>query len=240
MSRRRFFVDAVRNGQAEIAGEEARHLTRVLRVEPGQVFEICDNAAVYLAEVESARKEHVVFQVREKLDPRPATVTLHLAAALIKFDHFEWMIEKATELGVSSIRPVIAVRSEKGLDRAADKRMERWRRIALEASQQARRDRLPSIELPAPLREVAARTSTCSLFFDEEGGTPVLNALPPVRSARDEVTLLIGPEGGWTEAERAWILSNGWTRASLGPLVLRAETAAISALAVVSAAWHAV
>lgn len=239
MSRRRFFVEAVRNGQAEIAGEEARHLTRVLRVEPGQVFEISDNAAVYLAQVESARKEQVIFQVHEKLDPRPATVTLHLAAALIKFDHFEWMIEKATELGVSSIRPVIAVRSEKGLDRAAEKRVERWQRIALEASQQARRDRLPCIELPAPLEQVAARDSTCRLFFDEDGGAPILQVLPARRAVRDQVTLLIGPEGGWTEPERTSILSRGWTRASLGPLVLRAETAAISALAVVSAAWQA-
>src|SRR5580658_9971425 len=90
--RRRFFVDQVRNGRAEIAGDDARHLTRVLRVEPGQRYEISDNRSVYLAEIETARKEHVVFRTLEKLPaPEPAP-KLILCAALIKFDHFEWMI----------------------------------------------------------------------------------------------------------------------------------------------------
>ena len=96
--RRRFFVDHVRNGQAEISGVDARHLTRVLRVEAGQRFEISDNRNVYLAEVETARKEQVVFRTLEKLPaPAPGDRVI-LCAALIKFDHFEWMIEKATEL----------------------------------------------------------------------------------------------------------------------------------------------
>src|SRR5712691_2139708 len=93
--RRRFFVDQVRNGRAQIEGDDARHLTRVLRVEPGQRYEISDNRNVYLAEVETARKEHVVFQAIEKLAEPPETVRLVLCAALIKFDRFEWMIEKA-------------------------------------------------------------------------------------------------------------------------------------------------
>src|SRR5258708_12417065 len=103
--RRRFFVDQVRNGHAEIAGEAARHLTRVLRVEPGQRYEISDNRSVYLAEVETARKEHVVFRALEKLASEPAEAKLILCAALIKFDHFEWIIEKATERGVAEIGP---------------------------------------------------------------------------------------------------------------------------------------
>ena len=135
-------MDEVRNGQAEIAGDEARHLTRVLRVEAGQRYEISDNRNVYLAEIETARKEHVLFRTIEKLPP-PAPPCFELCAALIKFDHFEWMIEKATELGVTEIVPVEATRSERGLEKAAAKRVERWRRIALEASQQSRRA-LPS------------------------------------------------------------------------------------------------
>src|SRR5579871_3591001 len=105
--RRRFFVDQVRNGHAEIAGEDARHLTRVLRVEAGQRYEISDNRSVYLAEVESARKEHVIFRMLEKLPVAGPAVRLILCAALVKFDHFEWMIEKATELGVAAIVPLV-------------------------------------------------------------------------------------------------------------------------------------
>src|ERR1700689_4420018 len=98
--RRRFFVDQVRNGRAELNGDDARHLTRVLRVEPGQRYEISDNSNVYLAEVETARKERVIFRTLEKLDAGPAPVRIALCVALFKFDRFEWMIEKATELGV--------------------------------------------------------------------------------------------------------------------------------------------
>src|SRR5258707_7165276 len=149
--RRRFFVEEVRSGKAEISGEDARHLTRVLRVEPGQRYEISDNRSVYLAEVETARKEHVVFRALEKLASEPAEAKLILCAALIKFDHFEWIIEKATELGVAEIVPVVCSRSERGLERAAHKRAERWRKSALWASQQSRRPHLPEVHHPEPL-----------------------------------------------------------------------------------------
>ena len=146
--RRRFFVEQVRNGQAEITGDDAAHLTRVLRVEVGQRYEISDNLNVYLAEIESARKSEVVFKTIEKFPVRDAGAHLILCAAIIKFDRFEWMIEKATELGASEIIPVICTRTERGLDKAAFKRVERWRRIALEASQQSRRSHLPEIHDP--------------------------------------------------------------------------------------------
>ena len=139
MSRRRFFVDEPRNGRARISGDRALHLTRVLRVEPGQRFELSDNHQLYLAEVELARKHEVVFHILEPLPFPEPSVRLHLLAALTKFDHFEWMLEKATELGVETVAPVNTERSEKGLERAAVKRAERWNRILLEASQQSRR-----------------------------------------------------------------------------------------------------
>src|SRR5580700_3340584 len=101
--RRRFFVDEVRSGRAEISGDDARHLTRVLRVEPGQRYEISDNRDVFLAEIETAHKDRVVFRALEKLETPAAGVRLILCAALVKFDRFEWMIEKATELGVAEI-----------------------------------------------------------------------------------------------------------------------------------------
>src|SRR5580658_10078302 len=105
MARRRFFVDRVENGHARIASQEAKHLTRVLRVEPGQKFEISDNCNVYLAEIESARKDLVTFAIVEKIEPRPPVVRATLLAALIRFERFEWMLEKATELGVERVIP---------------------------------------------------------------------------------------------------------------------------------------
>jgi 16S rRNA (uracil1498-N3)-methyltransferase len=235
--RRRFFVDEVRGGRAEISGDDARHLTRVLRVEAGQRYEISDNRHVYLAEVETARKEHVAFRTLEKLPSPAPAVRLILCAALIKFDHFEWMIEKATELGVSEIVPVETIRSERGLERAAHKRVERWRRIALESSQQARRAFLPEVAEPEPLRDALLRDATYKFALDENPATRPLNAsLPAARHVQDTVAMLIGPEGGWTEEERLQFTAAQWTPVSLGPLVLRAETAALAALAIVNSA----
>jgi 16S rRNA (uracil1498-N3)-methyltransferase len=232
--RRRFFVDEVRNGRAELSGDDARHLTRVLRVEPGQRYEISDNRNVYLAEIETARKEHVIFRTLEKMSLPAPTPKLILLAAIFKFDHFEWMIEKATELGVAQIVPVEATRSERGLERAAQKRMERWRRIALEASQQSRRTFLPEIEEPFAFDEALTFQASHRLVLDEDAETPRLIA--PVASAADSIAIFIGPEGGWTEEERAEFVAAGWTRVSLGPLILRAETAAVAALAIIGSA----
>jgi 16S rRNA (uracil1498-N3)-methyltransferase len=237
--RRRFFVDEVRNGHAEILGEDARHLTRVLRVEPGQRYEISDNRNVYLAEIETAHKERVLFRTLEPLESRDSPLRVSLCAALIKFDHFEWMLEKATELGVAEIVPVESVRSERGLERAAPKRLERWRRIALESSQQSRRARLPEIDDPVTLRDVLTHPATHRFALDEDpSAAPMLDAFPTERDPAATIALLIGPEGGWTSDERKEFVAAGWKPVSLGPTILRAETAAIAGLAVVNAAWH--
>ncbi len=237
--RRRFFVEQVRNGQAEISGEDAQHLTRVLRVEAGQHYEISDNHEVYLAEIETARKERVVFRTVAKLETVEPPVRMILCASLIKFDHFEWMIEKATEMGAERVIPVIAIRTEKGLEKAAGKRVERWRRLGVEASQQSRRARLPVIEQPLKWRQALSTNAAYRFALDENpGAPPFLSALPKFRAAGDTVALLTGPEGGWTDGERAEFSANGWTAVSLGTSILRAETAALAGLAVVSAAWQ--
>lgn len=239
--RRRFFVDEVRNGKAQIEGDEARHLTRVLRVEAGQRYEISDNRNIYLAEIETARKESVLFRTLEKLPAPPPSARFELYVALIKFDRFEWIVEKATELGVTEIVPVEATRSERGLEKAAAKRLERWRRIALESSQQSRRAHLPEIAEPVPLSQALARPATHRYVLDENSeGTTLFQALPAVRSAQDTIAILTGPEGGWTEEEHASFTNDaatGWTPVSMGSLILRAETAVVAALAVVTQAW---
>src|SRR4030095_1197601 len=111
MARRRFFVDEIRRGEAELEGEEAEHLTRVLRVETGQQYEICDGGRLYLAEVLEARKQRVRFRIVEPLEFAEAAAGIVVMMSLIKFDRFEWMIEKATELGVEKIIPLQADRS---------------------------------------------------------------------------------------------------------------------------------
>jgi len=243
MARRRFFVEEVRNGHAELLGEDAQHLARVLRAEPGQRFELSDNRSAYLAEIVELRKERVTFRILEGLPPESPAARITLFACLIKFDRLEWMIEKTTELGVHAILPVHAARSEKGLLAAAQKRVERWRRIARESSQQSRRVRIPEILAPQQLASAMRTPSAYSYFLDEAPqATPVLHALPPEeeRKTSDELSLFVGPEGGWTPAERAGLTTAHWTGVSLGPYTLRSETAAAAGLAVLANAWRTV
>jgi 16S rRNA (uracil1498-N3)-methyltransferase len=237
MARRRFFVDEFHNRRAEVSGDDAHHLTRVLRVERGQQYEVCDNNAAWVATVVEAHKARVVFELNEPIAAKQAFNPLTLYVALFKFDHLEWIVEKGTELGVESFRFVIAERSEKGLERAAEKRIERWRKIALESSQQSRRDRLPLLYEPVRLRDAAKQASGVKLLLDEECGTPLLNLLGANRRAESGVSLLTGPEGGWVHHERESLRQSGWTAVTLGPSILRAETAAIAAIAVVQSSF---
>jgi 16S rRNA (uracil1498-N3)-methyltransferase len=173
-----------------------------------------------------------VFRTLEKLETQPLTPRVILCAALFKFDRFEWMIEKATELGVTEITPVETARSDRGLERAAQKRVERWRRIALEASQQSRRSVLPAIHDPVRMEEALELPLRHRYALDENPGGPRFDQ---VLETSAEIAILVGPEGGWTAEERESFMRAGWTPVSLGPLILRAETAAIAALAIAAA-----
>ena len=179
MARRLFFVPEVRRGLAELTGTDAEHLVRVLRAEPGEVYEISDDRRAYLAKIQTARKSSVVFQVMEELPPEPERPSICLFPALFKFDRFEWMIEKATELGVARIEPFSAIRSERGLAQAAIKRVERWKRIAVEASQQSRRKRLPRLMFTpsAPSRYVIKQQPHPACLSTLEAAHEVLLAL---------------------------------------------------------------
>ncbi len=247
MSRRRFFVDEIRFGYAELQGEDAEHLARVLRAQPGQQFELSDNRGLYLAEVESVEKRRVRMRVLEALPFAEPRVRLTVLAALIKFDRFEWLVEKATELGVAAIVPVAAERSERGLEDAAVKRVERWRRIAREASQQSRRVRLPEIAGPVRLEPAARAAAGRRIYLEEAAGRPAADGkaqdaggnvcvtlAAALADATGEVTLAVGPEGGWTDGERERLVAAGFLPVTLGPTILRAETAALAAVAIAS------
>ncbi len=240
MARRRFFVSNIHNQKAELTGDDAHHLVRVLRVEPGQAYEISDGSSIWLATVAEARKSRVVFDVGERVPPKPLPVRVTLAFALIKFDRLEWILEKGTEAGVGTFLPVIAERSERGLERGAVKRRERLERIVTEAAQQSRRDALPLLRETLALHEAARESADVRLLLDEDpAAAPILNALPTPLKADAHVALLQGPEGGWTVDERANLIAAGWTPVSLGPQILRAETAAVAGVSIVISAWQA-
>ncbi len=237
MARRRFFVAAIRNGLAELHGEDARHLTRVLRAAAGQRYEISDNESVWLAEIVEARGERVVFRVVEALSAPEMPVRITLCAALVKFDRYEWAIEKATELGVERIVPVETARTEKGLREAAVKRAARWARIAREASEQSRRARVPEILPVAGLGAALAERAEWRYFLEEGSAAPLWRGLPADRARPATAALLVGPEGGWTDEERGAAAAAGWLAVSLAPQILRAETATAAAVAIVMNAW---
>lgn len=234
MARRLFYVDSIRAGAARLEGDTARHLRKVLRAEIGQKYELSDGHSLYLAEISALGKQLVEFKTLEELLPPPMPARVRLYASLIKFDHFEWMIEKATELGVERITPVAAFRSDHGLDRAAAKRLERWRRIAVEAGQQSRRIAPPLVDPAAGFDEALRDSCPRRLFLDEQRTAPPV--LPALAGAAAETAILTGPEGGWDERERRAAYDAGWQPVSLGPQVLRAETAAIAAIGIVMAA----
>jgi 16S rRNA (uracil1498-N3)-methyltransferase len=236
MARRRFFVPAIHDNTAELRGDDARHLARVLRAEAGQLYEISDNSAAWLAEIVETRGDRVVFRALEPLPPVVLPLAITLCAALVKFDRFEWMVEKATELGVGRILPVEAARTEKGLREAVRKRAERWTRVARESSEQSRRVQIPEILPAVSFKDALALAADLRWLMDESQAPPLLQLLPE-RRVPATAALLIGPEGGWTDAERQAAAAAGWQPASLGPLIVRAETAAASAVAILVNAW---
>jgi 16S rRNA (uracil1498-N3)-methyltransferase len=214
-------------------------MARVLRAEPGMEADVVAGGHVFHAEVAAVAADEVRFNLIAEVEADPA-LPVTLVMAVYKFDRMEWALEKATELGVAAVAPVIARRTEKHLARAAEKRVERWRRIAHEAAQQSRRSDLPVIHDPVILAERvrAASTATRIVLAEQERTTTLRYALDEVlRQEKAEMPVLeiaIGPEGGWAPEEEALFDANGWCAASLGPRILRAETAAIAALAVVA------
>jgi 16S rRNA (uracil1498-N3)-methyltransferase len=153
----------------------------------------------------------------------------------VKFDAFEFALEKATELGVCAIVPLAAARSEKALLAAALRRAERWKKILLEASQQSRRLRIPTLApLTKPEEAFAARSESQKILLSEHPDAPSLRNIlegSSAKSATVAAALAIGPEGGWADAEFECARQHGFREGSLGRLILRAETAVIAALA---------
>ena len=231
--RRRFFVESFEGQRATLRGENATHLARVLRAQPGQLYELSDGESVWLARVERAGCEAVEFSLVEALPVEKSHLEITLLLSIVKFDRFEWSLEKAAELGVKRIVPLAAVRSERALVTAAVKRARRWEKILYEAAQQARRLRPP--DLGGALRAVEAfarsEDGVRLLLSERQDAAPLRSALRT--KSQQKVTLAIGPEGGWTEEEFEAARAAGFAEVSLGANILRTETAVIAALAIV-------
>ena len=213
-----------------MTGDAAHHLGRVLRAGAGQLYELSDGKVAWLARIERAGRDEVTFELVEPIASRAPAFLTTLLLSIVKFDSFEWALEKATELGVHSIVPLAAARSEKALLQAAEKRSERWKKILLEASQQSRRISIPVLSGVEKPSAAFARASVAKLMLSERVGARPMRKILPAGGA-SQVTLAIGPEGGWTHEEFATAASAGFHEAALGNLILRTETAVIAALA---------
>jgi 16S rRNA (uracil1498-N3)-methyltransferase len=244
--RRRFFVERFEGGTAVVRGEEAHHLGRVLRAKPGQFYELSDGESVWLARTEGVGRDTVEFTLVERLPVHPAPLRITLLLAIVKFDRFEWAIEKATELGADEIVPLAAERSEKGLVAASMKRTARWEKILMESAQQSRRVRVPVLHDAASPRDSfrAANAQVRLLLSERAGAKPMRDLLElAVAAVRDgepaNLAIAIGPEGGWTDVEFAAGLGSGFVETALGANILRTETAVCAALAAAQYAFGA-
>lgn len=236
--RRRFFVDRFESHSAILHGDAADHLGRVLRAERGQLYELSDGARVWLAKVARvalAKRggSRIEFSLVEPLPAAAPRLQIDLLLSIVKFDRFEWCLEKATELGAANILPITAARTDKPLIAAAGRRRERWKRILVESAQQARRLRPPALlEIAAPERAFSESSAALKVVLSERREAPPLRDALHSATTASSVVLAIGPEGGWTDDELAAARKASFTEASLGENILRTETAVLAAMAV--------
>jgi 16S rRNA (uracil1498-N3)-methyltransferase len=232
MTRRRWIADRVEGHHAFLLGANAHHLFRVLRAQPGQQFDIAAEGVVRLGTIMHATANQIQFHLGEEV-AREVLPEVAVYLSIFKFDRMEWAIEKLTELGVARIVPVLAERSAQHLAKAAEARVERWRKIAKEAAQQARRISPPEIAAPLKVPALIKTAEECQIILSEVEEAVSLKSI--LAGARPPIALAFGPEGGWTAEELESFTSAGWKSASLGNTILRAETAAIAAVAVAMA-----
>lgn len=232
MTRRRWMADEVSGDRAALVGSHAEHLSRVLRAHVGQEFDVATGDQVRRGRIVSIDQNRVEFELGA-LVPAVITPGVTLALSIFRFDRMEWAIEKCTELGVARIVPFIARRTEAHLAAAAAKRVERWQRIAHQTSEQSRRVSPPEVSQPMKFKEAVALPGNARIVLSESEPESMLKDV--LAFVNGDVVLAIGPEGGWTEAELSSFRMAGWRSASLGGTILRAETAAIAAMAVVLA-----
>ena len=226
----RFFIDGAADGRAYIAGADALHIAKALRMRPGEALTLCDGKGTdFDGVLETVTDRQVTVRISAS---RPSqaepTLAVTLYQGLPKGDKMDWIIQKAVELGVTAVVPVATRRSVARLEGKADKKQERWQRIAAEAAGQCGRGMLPSVERPLSWSQALSRLSgEPALVFYEGGGRPLRELVTP--STR-RLSVFVGPEGGFDPEEIDAIRRQGGGVATLGPRILRCETAPLAAL----------
>ena len=220
---------------AELEGAAANHVSRVLRLRTGAPITLFNGDGWdYPATITALDKGRVKVALHERVPARSESpLLLTLVQGVARGERMDLVIQKSTELGVSRIVPVLCERSVMRLDAGqAERKLEHWRAIAAGAAEQSGRARVPAIDTPLPIAEWLGRASTapCRMLLQPDSDS----ALAEVRSA--EAELLIGPEGGLTDSEIALARTAGFAPRALGPRILRTETAAIAAIAILQAA----
>ena len=247
MTSNRFFNDIQKldNKRTSLKGREHHHLRVVLRKKRGDKILLFDRSgAQYEAEIEEITKDHTRLMILKPAAVQAASKQITMAQALLKSKKTDFLIQKATELGIAEFVPITCSRAIMKIEEKAGKRISRWKNIALEAAKQSGQTRIPSILPPVPIEHfVKQGDSQLKLFLNENGGKPLRDLVKEHLCSHHDnkpgsVTLLCGPEGGWTDQEEKVILEGHFVAISLGRSILRAETAAMAAMAVISLTWN--
>jgi 16S rRNA (uracil1498-N3)-methyltransferase len=228
-----------------LRGKEHHHLSRVVRIRPGEsVWLIDEEGTKYFARVESVGKEETRLRILENKPPQEAGFQLTLAQAVLKAKKMDLLLQKSTELGVRTFIPLTSSRSIIRLKEKSDEKTARWQRIVREAAKQSRSSLIPHVLPPQSLeRLVEERKESIKLYLSEDRGEALRNIVSGGvenlgSGSHPSVLIAVGPEGGWTEAEQKLMLEHGYAAVSLGNRVLRAETAALCAAAVIFHFWN--
>lgn len=228
-------LPAEAGADVELTAEEAHHVGRVLRLGPGDRLSLFDGAGrEWEAVIQAAPSGRIVARLdRERTEPVESPLELRLYQGLCRAERMDWLVQKGTEIGIAAFHPFPTARSERA--RADGKRLERWRRIAVEAAKQCGRRRLPEIAPQDDLPEAGSGEGAALLLDPGPGSLALGNLL--VEPAPGPVRLAVGPEGGFADDEIERWCAAGWRRAEIGPRTLRAETAGLVAAALILHAW---
>jgi 16S rRNA (uracil1498-N3)-methyltransferase len=214
-----------------IEGDSANHIARVLRLDPGDALTVFDGrGGEYAARIEAIRKGGVIVELQERsASSRESPLALTLAQGVSRGERMDWVVQKATELGVTRIVPVLTERTVVKLDaRQAERKRAHWRGIAVAACEQSGRERIPDVAAPLGLQEFlqGIDSGATRLLLSPTGTQRVAD----LRTAAGGIVVLIGPEGGLAQTEQRAAVAAGFRAVRLGPRVLRTETAAVAAL----------